>query len=299
MAIDPVTIPAIDDVSATESQNSATNGGHANLHNVTSGLAMATGELANAILEKIGLEDKVLGLLENDSSIPAADADRVQLYNRGDNLEVRMPSGEVVLIVHNTNGLNLPGGIPRRIAKLDATVSRAAASGTGENVIWQMPTLPAGFTSTGDYFQLRFAGRLTQTASGPTHRLRLRWSDPSSPTGGTILVDTGAKNVSSARTNGGWVVQNLMIADQGVGALGHLRAYWPTGRIEGLFSNDTYPGWGVAVGPAGTDTPASASIDVVGNASRCLVLTVEWSATTSGNTFFIDNGELYICKGVM
>jgi hypothetical protein len=233
-------------------------------------------------------------------SIPATPTDGCILYQRGDNLEVRMPSGEVFLLVHNTGGLNLPGGLPQRIAKLDATVSRAASSGTGENVIWQMPTLAADFTTTGDYFLLRFAGRLTQTASGPTHRLRLRWSAPSSPTAGTILVDTGAKNVGSARTNGGWIVQNLLISDRGEGAGGEgFRAYWPTGRIEGLFSSDTYPGGGAALGPAGTDTPATAAVDVVANASRCLVLTVEWSATTSGNTFFIDNGELYICKGVM
>ena len=100
MAIDPVNIPSIADVSPGESLNSATNGGHANLHNVTKQLATDAATVVNAILEKLGVEDRVLGLLENDNSIPSADAERVQIYNRGDNLEIRMPSGEVFLLVH-------------------------------------------------------------------------------------------------------------------------------------------------------------------------------------------------------
>lgn len=258
-------------------------------------LDIRTGGEGKAAVDALLMTERLAG-------IPGAIDETWQLYTRGGALEARAPQdegGNVFLLLDPTAGLNLPSGIPRRLAKLDGTVSRAAADGTGEQVIWQMPTLPAGYTSTGDYFLLRLAGRLTQTASGPTHRMRLRWSDPSSPTTGAILVDTGAKNVGSTRTNGGWIVQNLLISDRGAGVGEGTRALWPTGRIEGLFSSDTYPGWGVALGPAGTDTPASASIIAVGDASRCLVLTVEWSATTSGNTFFIDNGELYICKGVM
>jgi hypothetical protein len=251
---------------------------------------MATGDLANAILEKIGVEDRVLGLLENDNSIPDADSDRVQLYNRGDNLEARMPSGETFLLVHNTSGLNLPGGLVQAISIITSTTSVAAATaGTSETVLGTLSTLPANLIEAGTQIRTKLMMRRTQTNGGPTVTVRLRVGGLS----GTLLAQSAALAAGIGGNTGSALLIDALLTCRTGGASGnlfpHVLAFGATGATNLATSILTPSGSGLVM----LSSPVS-GIDWT--ASQDLVLTAQWSAGTSGNEIFLDAGHVEMCK---
>lgn len=301
MAIDPVNIPSIADVSPGESLNSATNGGHANLHNVTKQLATDAATVVNAILEKLGVEDRVLGLLENDNSIPSADAERVQIYNRGDNLEIRMPSGEVFLLVHNTGGLYVPPSATKVLPLQILTTPITLRSGTTPPQIGTTETelfthaFAANELLTGDLLELVVTGFETGP-SNQARRIRVRLGPTASAlTSRTVLLDTGSITNNNARTNWSFGFEYpLQIYIVSGGSSGVVRPYGTlTWSFNNAFVNRD------ALNSAGEtsnlvtqteDVPAIGNIDL--SAACTLSVTVEYGGTATGYSFGLRQGRL-------
>ncbi len=187
------------------------------------------------------------------------------------------------------NGRHNPSRILNAVANVlgASTTVTASVVGTTETVLDTI-AIPGNLVQAGGELTLFYALRITSSGIGsPTLRYRLRLGGLA----GTVIGDTGAISQGTAITDASASI-NGSIYSRAAGSL------WPFLRIErpsgALASTGVSQSFGDS-GTLGTGQTAAIAKDMV--PALDLVLTMEYSANTAGNSITVDNHSAYYIPG--
>lgn len=175
----------------------------------------------------------------------------------------------------------------------------AAPDGASERLLGILGTFePNTFLPT-SIITSQFGGRINDSSSGPFLRLRIRWSDVGNPTGGVLLGQTGNNRPggTGSDTNRWWVIDDLLFSCRAYSGSGSIYDTWFFCTTPGQLTGDSYSGAHTSMSIAGDSKANSAviGIDPITNTKQ-LVITAEWSATTSGNQIWLEVGKTTLWK---
>lgn len=145
----------------------------------------------------------------------------------------------------------------------------AATITTTETVFTKNFTVPANFLLANKTLEFRASGKFTSSGSPPSVTFRLRYGGIS----GTILYASNTGSVAASRTNEGWSVVLNTVNSGASGAAASLFTHAISAAITGA--------GGLPPTNSRLDQPVTADT----TSSKDLVLTIQFSAGTAGNTF--------------
>jgi hypothetical protein len=158
-------------------------------------------------------------------------------------------------------GGGLVGSFPRVLAAYRPNETLSAATTVNEQDFTQTYTLPAGYLIANKTVRVTATFIITSSITAPTARLKLRL-------GTTVLYDGAATTPGNSNSNTSVTLGVLL---QGTGAAG------PAVDVEGAYLAPSVSGWPLR--------PVIAQpVAVATNAPQAITLSIQYSATTAGNT---------------